>query len=312
MTGSGVQNWGTIGPVMVAALALQPWCVRAQQPAGERPVVRAPREGIVEFEVVDDRLAPITDQTVASEFNVLAYGHGDPEGARRRLESRLKSRIDQVDRACKISEEQRTKLAVAGRGDIKRAFARAEELMRKYASVRPALGGERAVFRELAEYRRAMTELDCFGEGSLFAKILPKTLSPQQWAVREKSIQDAANAQHRSTIHWAVGSLDIWLQLGTERRGRLEELLILRTLPPRKFGEYDYYGLLFQVSKIPEKELKPLFEEGQWQKIGLQFAEARRLEKTLRLGGFLPEEDVADAGKARRTDPISEKEGPRS
>jgi hypothetical protein len=286
--------------------------VRAQQPAGGRPVVRAPREGIVEFEVVEDRLAAVPDVTAASEFNVLAYGHGDPEGARRRLESRLKSRIDQVDRVCKISEEQRNKLTVAGRGDIKRAFARADELLRKYASARPALGGERLVFREIAEYRRAMTELDCFGEGSLFAKILPKTLSPQQWATREKSIRDASNAQHRSTIHWAVGSLDIWLQLGTERRGRLEELLISRTLPPRKFGEYDYYGLLFQVSKIPETELKPLFDEGQWQKIGLQFAEARRLEKTLRLGGFLPEEDVADAGKARRADPISEKEAPRS
>ena len=44
--------------------------------------------------------------------------------------------------------------------------------------------------------------------------------------MREKSIRDAANAQHRSTIHWAVGSLDIWLQLGTERREKLEKLLI--------------------------------------------------------------------------------------
>ena len=129
------------------------------------------------------------------------------------------------------------------------------------------------MFREIAEYRRAMTELDCFGEGSLFAKVLPNTLSPEQWAIREKSIRNASDVQHRSTIHWAVGSLDIWLQLGAERRGRLERLLLSRTLPPRKFGEYDYYGLVFQVSKIPEKELRPLFDDGQWQKIGLQFAE---------------------------------------
>ena len=80
-------------------------------------------------EVVEDRLAVTGDVEAASEFNVLAYGHGDLEGAKRRLESRLRSRIEQVDRVCKINEEQRNKLSVAGRGDIKRAFARAEELM---------------------------------------------------------------------------------------------------------------------------------------------------------------------------------------
>ena len=77
-----------------------------------------------------------------------AYGHGDPERARRRLESRLKSRIEQIDRACKLTQDQRSKLNVAGRGDIKRAFARAEELMAKYASVRPGWIGERRFARE--------------------------------------------------------------------------------------------------------------------------------------------------------------------
>ena len=57
---------------------------------------------------------------------------------------------------------------------------------------------------------------------------------------------------------------------------------------------------MFQASKLPEKELKPIFDDEQWQKIEQQFAEARRLEKTLRVGGFLPDEDVADAGKARQ------------
>ena len=171
---------------------------------------------------------------------------------------------------------------------------------------------QRQLFLQAADYRRAMTELDCFGEGSLFSKILPKTLTPQQWATREKSIRDASDMQHLSTIHWAAGSLDIWLQLGTERREKLEKLLIQRTRAPRKFGEYDYYGLVYQMSRMPEQELKPIFDEEQWQKIGRQFAEAQRLEKTLKLGGFLPEADVADAGKSRPTDSNREPEHPRS
>ena len=69
---------------------------------------------------------------------------------------------------------------------------------------------------------------------------------------------------------------------------------------------------MFQVSKLPETEVKLIFDEVQWEKLGRQFAEAQRLEKVLRLGGYLPEEDVADAGNARRNNQISEPEHPRS
>lgn len=54
-----------------------------------------------------------------------------------------------------------------------------------------------------------------------------------------------------------------------------------------------------------------IFDEEQWQRVERQFAEARRLEKILRTGGFLPDDDMADAGNARRNEPISEPERPR-
>jgi hypothetical protein len=101
------------------------------------------------------------------------------------------------------------------------------------------------------------------------------------------------------------------LQLSPEQHQKLESLLLARTRAPRKFGEYDYYGVMYQMSKLPEQDLKPIFNEEQWQKIGLQFAQAQRLENVLRRGGFLPEEDVAEAGKTRRDDAILGPERPR-
>ena len=278
---------------------------RGQQAGGERPVAREPREGLIEFEGVD----PIA---VTAQFNVLAYGQGDQETARKRLESRLKLRIEQIDRVCKLTPEQRNKLNAAGRGDIKRAFARAEELKGKHAAGRPGIDHKRQLLEDISEYRRATTELDCFGDGSLFSKVLPKTLTPEQTAIREKSMREAASAQHLSTIRWAGGSLALWLQLSPEQRQKFESLLIARTRPPRRFGEYDYYGLLFQASKLPEEDLKPIFSAEQWQKMKLQFAEAQRLEKVLAVGGFLPEEDVARAGSKPHKEPIVEPEGRRS
>ncbi len=261
----------------------------------------------------DPRALPVAAEAAALEAppHVL----GDPEAAQRRLEARLRSRIEHIDRVCKLTREQREKLNAAGRGDIKRAFARAKEIETKYAGLRPGVQNQRQllieVMGEQAELRRVMTEVDCFGEGSLFAKILPKTLTPEQRAIREKSMREAASAQHLSTIRWAAGSLALWLQLATEQRQKLESVLIARTHVPRRFGEYDYYGLLFQMSRLPEHDLKPIFNVEQWQKLERQFGEAKRLETVLRLGGYLPEEELARAGKTQRNNVKAEPEQPR-
>jgi hypothetical protein len=298
---------GFFGASMLAAVGAG---ARAQQAEVQRPVVRAPRGGLIEVEEMVDGLALPRGGGVAV-FNAPAYIKGDPEAARRRLELRLKSRIEQIDRACKLTREQREKLNAAGRGDIKRAFARAEELKGKHVRLVLPAENQPQLIDDVAEHHRATTEVDCFGEGSLFSKILPKTLTPEQTAIREKSMREAASAQHLSTIRWAAGSLALWLQLAPEQRQKLESVLIARTRVPRRFGEYDYYGLLFQMSKLPEEELKTIFNVEQRQKMEHQFAEAKRLESVLRLGGFLPEEDLARAGKTRGNNPIAEPEQPR-
>src|SRR5262249_40399173 len=138
---------------------------------------------------------------------------------------------------------------------------------------------------KVVQHRQSMMDSDCFGDGSLFSKVLKKTLSPEQLNVRDKAMKDAATAQHRGTIHWAIGSMEPWLQLSQMQRDKLESLLAEKTRPPRKFGAYDYYGLLFQASKLPEKEFKSIFNDAQWQKVQQQLAESRRLEETLRVGG---------------------------
>ena len=66
-----------------------------------------------------------------------------------------------------------------------------------------------------------------------------------------------------------------------EQHQKLEDCLIARTRPPRKWGEYDYYGLMCQAARLSEKKLKPIFDDVQWEKIEQQLAEAQRIEKIL-------------------------------
>ena len=53
--------------------------------------------------------------------------------------------------------------------------------------------------------------------------------------------------------------------------------------------------MMFQISRLPESALKPLFSEDQWAKLGAQLAEAKRREPMLKRNGYVPDNDVAAA-----------------
>ena len=297
----------------LGAWALMPGAAQAQQAGGDRQLIPRPQNDLFDLEIeeVIDQLALPKAEAVAQDLRRMRYSLGDLEPSRRRLESRLKARIDHVDRACKLTPEQKAKLNVAGRGDMKRVFARMDELSELLTAPVQEAGRRKKLLLEFAQKRQEIKETDIFGDDSLFAKVLKSTLTKEQHSVRDQAAKQAAIAQHRATIRWAVGSLDTWLKLSPEQHEKLETLLQAQTRSPQKFGEYDYYGLMFQASKLSEKELKAIFDQDQWRKIERQFAEARRLEKMLRGGGFLPDDDMADAGKSQRKEPGSDSEQPR-
>src|SRR5580692_11628476 len=61
----------------------------------------------------------------AEQVDQLLYGRfgvGGAGVARNKLDSALALRIDDVDRICGVTESQKKKLQLAGRGDIKRFF----------------------------------------------------------------------------------------------------------------------------------------------------------------------------------------------
>jgi|GEM_PF-6645127 len=66
---------------------------------------------------------------LSGTFDSLAYGNdSNAANARARLEQCLKQKLDKIDRISDLTDAQRRKLQLAGRGDIKRLFDRAEKL----------------------------------------------------------------------------------------------------------------------------------------------------------------------------------------
>ncbi|HLJ92986.1 MAG TPA: hypothetical protein VKU02_07325 [Gemmataceae bacterium] len=104
--------------------------------------------------------------------------------ARDRLNAQLAIRIKSIDGICQLTDAQKHKLRLAGRGDIKRFFDRYESAKLKFHAInnnqeQPVV----IVPPEVGALRNAFN--DPFQENSLLYKTLPNTLTSEQRSTYE-------------------------------------------------------------------------------------------------------------------------------
>jgi hypothetical protein len=241
------------------------------------------RSGVLDEKSVQAAVA----QELFERNRALNLIHGDDKARRQRLESILRSRVDSVAKNYRMSEPHKKKLLLAGQGDIKRYLDSLQDSLVKLDDVSDDPDKIREASLELEQLRTHYAS-GMFKKGSIFAKTLDKILSETQTASDKKEIQERHQHRFRATVTWMAGTLALTLKLSNLQRRQLERVLIDETRAPQSFGSNDYYGLIFQASSIPETKLKPIFDDDQWQTLMGQFQEARRMEKTLKDGGFIP------------------------
>jgi hypothetical protein len=107
------------------------------------------------------------------------------------LEAQLSEKLASVDRSCGLTSVEIQRLQLAGRGDIKRYFDRVDSLRSKFQEG-PDTDDEKdrawaeTLEVEAATLRRTLNT-GVFEDGSLFAKILKKTLTADQAAAYDKA-----------------------------------------------------------------------------------------------------------------------------
>ena len=101
------------------------------------------------------------------------------------FEERLPQKLNAIDRLVNLSETQKEKLRLAGRGDIKRFFDRAAEIEARFGAFDDINDFEQfenwatVLSHEIQSLRRGLSTRP-FQDQSLFAKTLKVTLSPEQ------------------------------------------------------------------------------------------------------------------------------------
>ena len=181
---------------------------------------------------------------------------------------------------------KKKKLKLAGRGDVKRVFDRVDELKREFQH--NPNGPNNNIWQAMQPLQLEVSA-GLFNDDSLFQKTIKNTLNGDQVARYDSLTRERKLSRYRATAEWFVVHLDKALGFSDDQRRRLAELIVNDSEPPLRFGQSDYWYLLFQVSKLPEAKLKPIFDVPQWRLLSRQFAQARGMEQWLKTNGIIPD-----------------------
>ena len=237
-----------------------------------------PKKPEVQIEQLDDEL-PDFDQYVF-------------QGRRRdQIEQSIKAqfavRLESVNRVCTLSDAQREKITLAAEGDRKRLLRRIGQAQEKHRTA----GQDQKKIQEFYNVASSLrTKLDdVYDEWSLYQKILRQTLTKEQWARYDRQERERDRFRYQAKIEMVMTRLENGLvAFHADQRQRLIKLLLDETEAPKKFGKYDYYVVLFQLAKLNDEKLKPIFDDAQRQAIKKATELPQSMELTLRRQGYLP------------------------
>ncbi len=221
------------------------------------------------------------------QFDHWVFGGSDAGQAKKRLEALLTLQIESVERVCTLSDVQRKKLQLAGRGDMKRFDDETEEVRKKFRAVRRDQNKINQIWQDLQPLQTKFNA-GLFHDTSLFRKVLKQTLDAQQSVQYEQQESERRRFRYEAKIGLAVTTIEKGIPLRDAQRQKFAELLLEETEPPENYGQYGYYIVLYNAARIPEEKLKPIFDDAQWRALTQMFAQAKGMEAILKRNGLVP------------------------
>ena len=212
--------------------------------------------------------------------------YGNAATARTKLKEALELYAEDIDQACGLSDDQKQKLRLAGRGDINRFFRTFEEVKLKFQLIRNDQQKVNQIFQDVTPLQAQMTT-GLFTRDSLLQKCLVNTINREQFLKYVKVDQERRSFHHEAKIGIVITLLNQSVPITSEQRRRLVDLLRRETRPPRKSSQYDYYAMMHQISKIDEAKLTLILDDIQWQVFKKQLAQMRGMEQWLKQNGIL-------------------------
>lgn len=193
------------------------------------------------------------------------FGNQPAETARVLARRGLQLRLEAMDRAVSLSEPQRSKLELAGEGDIHRFFAEYERV-RDSCTFGQISRDDLQKLMTKAQPLQKRYQSGLHGRGSLFDKTVASLLTGQQRERLDTMRKERRRREYRDRVRIALMILDRKLPMTAAQREELTELLIEHTPPPQRYGNQNAQlaMVLGQFAKLPNDRLRAVFDDDQW------------------------------------------------
>lgn len=257
----------------------------AMMMAASPNVFAAPDDGV---EAVVSAAQPVEAFQIADNTidQWIFQGVGGEAQGKDRINRQLKLQLDELAEVCSLSEDQKARLTLAAHGDIKRFFDQVQAVKRKMQVLKNDRNAAGLAWQEAQPLQMKMTT-GLFGDSSLFARIVPKTLTPEQSAKYKAIVDDRRKFRYRACILAAVVQLEGQVALRDEQRQKLIELLVDKTRPPKVFGQQNYQVVLYRLASLPKEDLKQIFDDRQWKLLEQPLMQGRSMEQYLVQNGLV-------------------------
>jgi hypothetical protein len=259
-------------------------------PLATTPAARAQDEAVAgEAADVEEEELAIDEgfEIHVSNFDRWIFGAQNAQQGTQRVKSELSLNVEAVHRTCGLTEAQMAKLELAGQGDVKRFLSEVQTLRERFMKVRRNRNAFGKIWEDIRPLQ-AKFNAGLFGESSFFNKVLRRTLNDEQSSKYEEAMWQRKQARYLAKLKLVVAIMERNMPLRAEQREQFIDVLRQETKPPMAFGQYDYYVVLFQVAKVPEEKLKPIFDEPQWKVLKLFTTQAQGMEPWLKQQKLLP------------------------
>jgi hypothetical protein len=232
---------------------------------------------------------------------VVSDASSNAVGAQQQFEATINSEIQAIDQVCALTERQKSKLLLAGRGDYADYLDQLADL-RQQMTTRPLSQQEYSeLIMKLQPLRMSVARNNLLNENSLFRKTLRRCLTEQQVG----PYRDFLRAQRVKIIESVLLNWDrnaAQVKLTGETRQNFINLLADHGRLPHSQATYIHYIVLYEVDRLAE-QIQPLLTEAEWTKLQTQVQQAKRVEASIRRSGEWPVvDDDADE------QPIAKKE----
>lgn len=204
---------------------------------------------------------------------------------RRFLEARLQEKLGNCS-DFGLSGDQRAKLELAGRGDIKHFLDRVDEVRQRFLAAQGDRFAVTALIRECKSFPNAI-RVGVFEEGSLFAKTFARVVTREQFAHATTARLERERGLYREAIADTVAKLSRSMSLTDDQRQRFASVLLSETRPPAKSGDSRVAFVMYKAARVPRSKLEPIFDADQRRLLWKLLESYEHIEEFLKDDGFV-------------------------